>query len=383
MRIEKIEAFCLEIPFKKVFKHASFERSKTCNLITKVSLEDGSVGFGEGIPREYVTGETFLSSSNALTKYFIPQLDLNFKSFEDCVDFLKKQEELIENNVIYNSSKCSLELAMLDSFGKHFKRSVSELGRVIGVERDENEKKYSYLVPLNKRFNNLFKSLYVQGLLLYGFRDFKFKIDARKDFSGIDDIAENLRNKVSLRIDANGSLYESDLDEVVEQADKRRVYCLEQPLPKGMENCLKKYKSNYPIMLDESLCSIEDAKKAIREGYGDLFNLRLSKNGGLINTLKIQKFARENGIKCQLGCMVGESGILSAAGRHFATISSDLLFFEGSYGTHLLDEDITVQDMTFGFGAMVKPLDGFGLGVEVDDKKLKKYSKKIFEQGIK
>ena len=42
--IKKAEIYLLEIPFKKKFRHAEAERSKTGNLITKLTLDNGIVG---------------------------------------------------------------------------------------------------------------------------------------------------------------------------------------------------------------------------------------------------------------------------------------------------------------------------------------------------
>ena len=46
-----------------------------------------------------------------------------------------------------------------------------------------------------------------------------------------------------------------------------------------------------PIMLDESLCGMVDAERAVANGTCDLFNLRLSKCGGFIPTLRLAQFA--------------------------------------------------------------------------------------------
>ena len=171
------------------------------------------------------------------------------------------------------------------------------------------------------------------------------------------------------------------MEDVAEEFRDRGVICLEQPLEKGKESFLKKFKGEYPIMLDESLCSMEDAKRAIEEGYGDIFNIRISKNGGIINSLRIYKLAEENGIDCQIGCMVGESGILSAAGAQLAHMVPRLTFLEGSYGTHLLSEDVTEQKMTFGVGASLnsvrRRLNPLGLGVDINSTRLNKYLKNI------
>ncbi|MEK6951495.1 MAG: enolase C-terminal domain-like protein [Nanoarchaeota archaeon] len=385
MKIKRAEVYLLEIPFRKSFSHATSSRSKTGNLITKLTLENGIVGFGEGVPREYVTGENCVSSETVLSNFFIPVIrDVEFRSFEDCVRFLDDIREFRAGEVIFNSAKCSLELAVLDAFGKHFRRNISDVIDILKIERFSltKKQKFSYVFSLDKEINwSLNKVLYA-----YGFRDFKFKIDSRRDYSQIEKFSKSIKDKISsfdvwLRADANGSLNESELDSVINELSKREVYYLEQPVARGKEKHLRSFKYQYIIMLDESLLNIEDAKRAIEEGYGDMFNIRVSKNGGIIPALRIIELARKNEILYQIGCMVGESGILSAVGRHFATMVPEALFYEGSYGKHLLKEDITKENMAFGFGAEVNPkknpLGDFGLGINIDEKRLSRYSKKI------
>jgi len=121
-----------------------------------------------------------------------------------------------------------------------------------------------------------------------------------------------------------------------------------------------------PIMLDESLTSWKDAQAAIRAGTCDLFNLRLSKCGGYLNCLRLAALARSAGLGYQLGCHPGESGILSAAGRHWASTVRDIRYREGSYDRFLLKELLTNEDITFGYGGRAPALSRPGLGVTIN-----------------
>ena len=56
----------------------------------------------------------------------------------------------------------------------------------------------------------------------------------------------------------------------------------------------------------------------------------------------------EAGLKCMLGCQVGELGMLSALGRHFASVHPELVYLEGSLTRFFLDRDLIAQDLTFG-----------------------------------
>ena len=68
----------------------------------------------------------------------------------------------------------------------------------------------------------------------------------------------------------------------------------------------------------------------------------------------------------QLGCHPGETGLLSAAGRHVASRVRGLRYVEGSYDGFILAKNLTVQDLTFRYGGWAPPLSGPGLGVEVN-----------------
>src|SRR5690606_28205188 len=62
MLLQSLQPFSLQIPFKEAFRHASAERSSTQTLIVKAVSHAGIAGYGEGCPREYVTGETIESA---------------------------------------------------------------------------------------------------------------------------------------------------------------------------------------------------------------------------------------------------------------------------------------------------------------------------------
>jgi muconate cycloisomerase len=119
-------------------------------------------------------------------------------------------------------------------------------------------------------------------------------------------------------------------------------------------------------MLDESVCGLRDAELAASDGWCDALNVRLSKCGGFIPSLRIAQFAKRHGLGYQLGCQVGETAILSAAGRHFAASVGDLVAVEGSFDRHLVRERLSHEDITFGRGGWAPTLAGSGLGVIIN-----------------
>ena len=69
MSITSLRLFKVAVPLKKVVRHASFERSTSDIFVVRVTLADGVVGYGEGVPRSYVTGETVESTFGVLSSH--------------------------------------------------------------------------------------------------------------------------------------------------------------------------------------------------------------------------------------------------------------------------------------------------------------------------
>jgi muconate cycloisomerase len=105
-----------------------------------------------------------------------------------------------------------------------------------------------------------------------------------------------------------------------------------------------------------------------------MINVRLSKCGGFRNSLKIIDYLRLNKTPFQIGCHLGESGILSAAGRVLCLLCRDAVYYDGSYDEYMLKENTTFENVSFGPGGKAGPLAGPGLGVEINMQNLKQLS---------
>jgi muconate cycloisomerase len=162
---------------------------------------------------------------------------------------------------------------------------------------------------------------------------------------------------------------------------KFKLAAIEQPVRADDVAGMKRVRneSGIPVMADESLVTIDQARRLIELGACDLFNIRLSKNGGITGSLAIAKLAQETGIKIQVGAQVGETAILSAAGRTFAAHLPALEFAEGSFGTWLLAEDITSENIAFGYGGRAPLLKTRGLSVTVNEDTLERLAVEKFE----
>ena len=200
-----------------------------------------------------------------------------------------------------------------------------------------------------------------------GIHQVKVKVGTTDDAARLEAVRKAVGDEVELRADANGAWSAGEAVEQLQRLAQFKLSVIEQPVPaKDLEGMKRvRSESGIPVMADESLVTLEQARQLIELGACDYFNIRLSKNGGITGSLAIAKLAHEAGIKIQVGAQVGETGILSAAGRTFAAYLPALEFAEGSFGTWLLSEDVTFESVAFGLGGRAPLLKTRGLSVTV------------------
>ncbi len=377
MHATELTAYHVRIPLRKPVRHASHVRTDTESLLIRCRLDDGRVGWGEGLPREYVTGETIDTAWNMLQATDIRgQLAGHWASSSDAIaalDRFQLARPTVDDRDCYgNSVRCALELSVLDAVcrveGRPLSNVTALVPETIAIRAEHHQVRYCAVFTAMSVFAQITRAL---KLRFYKFQGAKVKTGVE----GVDDQAmlRRLRfllgRQFDLRIDANEAWTCANLQAKLAPLLPLGITSVEQPVPHEQVDGLAQLRGRVgvPLMLDESLCSLVDARRAIERGTCDLFNIRLSKCGGFLNSLRLAALAHQAGLRYQLGCQVGETGILSAAGRHFATSVANIRFLEGSYDRFLVRERLTVEDITFGYGGLAPALTGAGLGVTVDE----------------
>ena len=375
--VTRLDLYHVALPLKKKIRHASHERSASDSLVARVTLGDGSVGFGEGVPRDYVTGETIATAFEALAALDVARLIGDARGFPEAVERIAAIElpsiASDPRGMFGNAARTALELALIDAFGRPFCESA---GRAIRIASREPALLTPY--PAWVRYSGAItaetpaKEIRSAGKMwLNNFRHVKLKVGVagQDDAPRLARIRKILGRKIDVRLDANEAWSPAEVIGRVAALRPSNPSAIEQPVPHGEVDTLAEMRPHLgiPVMLDESLCGYPDALRAVERGTADLFNVRISKCGGLIPSLRLIELAHRHGIGVQLGCHPGESGLLSAAGRHLASNVRGLRYVEGSYDRHILERNVTREDPTFGFGGWAKPIMGPGLGVRVDE----------------
>lgn len=382
MMISSISFFPLNIPFVEQFIHSKKTRNFSDTFLVKVNNSDGQFGFGESLVRSYVTGEVVEGVGKYLNEISnsIGRFDWSLgKEISDPISFLepisKNLDQIISpleksispNIIALNGLRCSLELAIVDLL--------------------LNEKK----IPLSQFLNSCKKNVIYSGVISagsskkaikiarqfkqLGIKDYKLKVTGLNDLETISNIRSIIGYDSTLRLDANSSFSVSSAIQFAKEIESYKIAAIEQPIQRG---CFKDLASiqkstTIPIMADESLITLNDAKKLIENDSSRIFNIRLAKCGGLYKSLQIARLAELENIPFQLGCMVGETALLSSVGRHFASYFQNCIFAEGSYGTLLLKEDLGFQSIRFGYGGKAPLLKGPSFGIKLNRNTIDKY----------
>ena len=374
MRVVELAAIHVRIPLRKPVRHASHSRTSTDNIVVRCVLANGIVGHGEGVPREYVTGETVVSAVDLLRRSELAGQLHSPRDFAEAIAMVERLRLAAvpgdDRGCRGNAARCAVELALLDAYGRRFGEPLSAIVRRLAPDlyAPQSRVRYSGAITSARGGYKLFLAAFAQ--VVCRFRQVKVKvgIDGYDDVGRLRNIRRYLGRRVDLRVDANEAWTPNNVLERIRELAPFGITAVEQPVPHSEVTALADVRRqiNVPIMLDESLCTLIDAERAVERNTCDLFNLRLSKCGGFIPSLRLAQFARRHGLGYQLGCQVGETALLSAAGRHFATSVAGLRYVEGSYDRHLVRESLSTGDITFGWGGWAAALSGPGLGVSVD-----------------
>ena len=378
MQVVALEARHVRVRLKRPVKHASHARTETDNLVVVCTLSDGKVGYGEGVPREYVTGETIDSCIDLLKRSDLATQLQHAHEFEQVV----RQAERIkladvpgdDRMCAGNAARCAVEVAYLDAFGKALGEPLMNVTKLVTPDLYEPHERvqYSGVILSGKGWKVRAAAV---AYRLFGFRQVKVKVGiaGQDDAKRLRAIRRCVGSGTDLRIDANEAWTAAEAADKIRALEPFGITSVEQPVPHEEVAKLADVRKQVstPVMLDESLCGEVDAERAVREGWCDLFNLRLSKCGGYIPTLKLAELAARHGLGYQLGCQVGETGILSAAGRQFACSVKGIRYLEGSFDKHLVHDPLITEDITFSrSGGWAPMLTGSGTGVAVDPEKL-------------
>jgi L-Ala-D/L-Glu epimerase len=351
------ELLHIAIPFRFSFRHALAARAVGEGVLLVLRDAAGRAGHGECTPRGYVSGESAESVMSALSARLPGLLGRRWDSFEALVADLQAQVPWLSRDA--HAAHCALELALLDLGGRAFGRPAAEpVGPLVA-----SRVAYSGVVSAGSADAAVTACAQAKAM---GVSRLKVKVGGtlEEDLAVLAAVRETAGPDAQLRVDANGAWDARTALDRLEAFARFRLEGLEQPCAADDLQGLAWLagRSQVPIIADESLVSLDDARRLAAARACHVFNVRISKCGGLLSAARIRDLGRGAGIATMLGAHVGETAILAAAGRHVAARTPELRVAEGSYGSLLLEADVSrALDLQQGGLGDVPAGDGLGL----------------------
>jgi L-Ala-D/L-Glu epimerase len=375
--VTDLRLFAVDLPFKVAVRHAAAARTSSESLFLRARLDNGAEGWGEALPRAYVSGERREQAFSLLRDTVLPALvGRSFGSLPDAVSFLEKCDgkappEWVRPEVPQTSAWCSVDLALLDAFG----RVAGEPARPAAGDQAPTAAslgryRYSGVVSAGRGWPYALSLLKIRA---FGFRHVKLKLEHDGAVRAARTARRVLGRRVDLRVDANMAWDVEQALELIGQLGSVGIRSFEQPIAADDLAGLARLVAEAPagIMVDEGLTDRDSLQRFITHRACTAANVRISKCGGLIGAYARCREALDAGLMLQVGCQVGESSLLSAAHltllSALAPLTPGVRYAEGCFGRHLLREDPAAPLIQFRYGGRPpRRLPGAGLGVQID-----------------
>ena len=372
MQLEHLDLYRITIPFQGHFAISRLDGRSSTRIVVEVTADRGRVkGYGEAVPIQFVTGETPETVIEDVASYvsggLLPRQLTNVSEIWDFVERLADVKE-------HNSALCAIEMALLDALGKQQRQSALAY---LPQQWATSYIHYGASVTLGDRGRiqqlcNMIKSIGMRHLRI------KMGSDFEQNKTALETVQEVFGSDCEQRVDPNG-IWDFELAmSHLPLLTRYGVKIIEEPMARTSQGFSEFAEAvriqGLTLMACESAPTLPEVKAILQEGYYRMFNVKLCRSGGFLRTLRIIDHLRRKKIPFQIGCTLGEAGLLSAAGRALGLVCSDEFTYDGSYDRFMLKENIIEEDITFGPGGQAGPLGGVGLGVTVKPEKLDRLS---------
>jgi muconate cycloisomerase len=368
MKIKRIEPIAVSLPMAKPIK-MSFEEVKSAeNVLVRLETTDGVVGWGGAATAPTMTGET-VESMTAAIRHLAPRLE--GMAADNIAAVMAHAGNFLFGN---QSAKSAIEMALQDALGRA--RGVPVYDLLGGKRRDRVA--LLRLVGTGKGTAADIEEL--QRRKAEGHVAFKIKVgvaDARADAERSRAICSSLNSGHGLLLcaDANQGFSVDGAIEYVRAVEDTPIEFFEQPVAahdvEGMARVARA--SRVKIGCDEGLHSIEDLKRHHAAGAAAGFSLKTIKLGGIKPVVDAALLCDRLGLKVNLASKMAETGISTAALLHIAAAVPAMDWGITLSSLELVD-DILKKPIAAANGHVTVPT-GPGLGIEVDEAKVRRYSR--------
>jgi L-alanine-DL-glutamate epimerase-like enolase superfamily enzyme len=321
------------------------------NVAVRITTDSGIVGYGECSPFRTIHGET------AETCLVVGKLISEILTGKDALD-IEGNVLLMDKLIFGNTSiKSAFDIALYDIASQN---AGMPLYQYLGGANNK-ELFTDYTVSLSTKEKMVLDAVKIKS---EGFPVIKVKLggEANEDIERMKAIRQAVGDQIPIRIDANQGWSFEDACHVLQNLEPLNIQHCEEPINKRafMDLPLIKFRTNIPIMADESCCDHFDAERLIELSACERFNVKLGKSGGIFKAMKILKLAEQHHIEVQVGGFL-ESRLGFTASAHLALSSKNVKYID--FDTPLMfEEDKVSGGIQYGPNGKLTLSESIGLG---------------------
>jgi O-succinylbenzoate synthase len=360
MKIESIEILEVKLDLKHFFE-TSFSRVTYQRFLLLRVQVDGVVGISECVADEgpSYSYETVKTALHVLEDFVAPVALRTEYAHPD--EFLPSMRNIRGHNM----AKAAVEMGLWEAYARMRGESLS---KALGGTRREIASGVS--IGIQDSVDDLLAK--IEQELADGYRRIKMKIKPGWDVDVVRRVRERFPD-TPLMVDANSAYSLKDVP-LFQKMDAFDLMMIEQPLHyEDMWDHAKLQKQiKTPICLDESIHSVEDARKAIEMGATRIINIKAGRVGGLSAARNIQKLAAELGVAVWCGGML-ESGVGRAHNVHLSTLENFTLPGDVADSKRYFVEEIIEPTVQVRKDGTIAVPDGPGIGYEVRMDRVEKH----------
>ena len=373
MKITGIETIPIRVPLKPevaIRSGRGGSHDVSPFLLVKVLTDAGLIGLGEASCTPRWSGEDQVTGAHLIRRYLAPLL-----TGENPLDpeaLAPKFRLAFAGNYF---TRAAVEMALWDIAGKAAGKPVYDL--LGGKVRPSVATKWSVSGVAPERAADIAWRAQAQG-----FKAMKVKvgIEPNEDVARVHAVREAVGPALKLGVDANGGWSPEVAIQTIARLREASIVFVEQPVPPEDVLALVEVrkKAGVPVIADESLYTLQDARILAHLGAADVFSIYLGKAGGIGPARRIAAFAESKGIKATLGSNL-ELGVGSAAMVHLALACRAIAAEEfpcDIIGPFYYQDDI-VRDPLLISPGQASATERPGLGVELDEEKVERYRVKL------
>lgn len=322
-------------------------------ILVEVKNGEGLSGWAESVAfsAPWYNEETIKTNWTMLEDFLIPLvLDKEIEHPRDVSDMFSH----IRKN---NMAKSAIEGAIWDLYAKEMNIPLS---MALGGKLEKIDVGIS--IGIQKTVPELLAK--IEAGLKDGYKRIKMKIQPGWDV----DVIREVRNRypdVPIMADANSAYRLKDF-ELLKQLDQFDLMMIEQPLSSDdiVDHATLQAEIKTPICLDESIHSVEDARKALELGSCKIINIKIGRVGGLTEAMKIHELCKERNVPVWCGGML-ESGVGRAHNIALTTLENFTMPGDTAASANYWHKDIIQPEVTVEDG-VITVSKAAGIGYEVD-----------------